>query len=79
MAAKQCPSCDTMIGESEKVCPKCGLDFEEFSDEALDKIQRANELIEKRKKNNQPPTPPTPEPEPRKKSVWDALKGRKTK
>jgi len=56
---KTCDSCDAVIGKSEKTCPKCGVDFEELED-AITTVSKAQAIIEKRKKAEQPPAPPAP-------------------
>jgi len=60
---KTCDSCDAVIGKSEKVCPKCSIDFEELED-TVATVTKAQAVIEKRKKAALPP--PSPEPEPKK-------------
>jgi hypothetical protein len=45
---KKCDACDQEIGASEKVCPKCEVDFEELED-AVATVSKAQEVIERRK------------------------------
>lgn len=49
MATKKCEACDQEIGESEKVCPKCGVDYEELED-TIKGLSVAETVREKRKK-----------------------------
>jgi hypothetical protein len=49
MATKKCESCDAEIGESEKSCPKCGVDFEELED-TVKTVDTATKVLEKRRK-----------------------------
>lgn len=60
---KECPGCDQVIGKSEKVCPKCGLDQEEI-EQHLTELQRAQEILRKRRKKTatKPVTEPVTEP-----------------
>lgn len=63
-----CPECDVTIGKDEKECPSCHVNIEEL-EEAISTVERANKVIEKRKRASVPPPPETPEPEaPKKKS-----------
>jgi hypothetical protein len=45
---KTCESCDAVIGKSEKVCPKCQIDFEELED-AVATVGKAQSVLAKRK------------------------------
>ena len=50
---KTCEACDAVIGASETKCPKCGIDFEELED-ALTSVEKANAILEKRRKAKEP-------------------------
>ena len=56
---KTCDSCDAVIGKSEKICPKCSIDFEELEETILS-VSKVQSILEKRKKAAEPPvvTPP---------------------
>lgn len=58
---KKCEVCDQEIGATEKVCPKCGTDFEEL-EEAVSVIELANKVTEKRRKARETPPPNEPPP-----------------
>jgi len=75
---RTCPECEQEIGETEKNCPKCGLDLDEFSEEILSNLDRGISIVEKRRKKKTPPEPPpAPKPQPQTKpNFWKAL-GRK--
>ena len=53
---KKCEACDVVIGKTETKCPACGVDLEEL-EEAVKVVERANAIIEKRKKAALPPAP----------------------
>lgn len=48
MSTKICEYCDQEIGENEKKCPKCNVDFEE-TEEIVSTVGRALTVIEKRR------------------------------
>jgi RNA polymerase subunit RPABC4/transcription elongation factor Spt4 len=56
---KVCESCDAVIGESEKECPKCKVNFEELED-AVTTVSTAQAVLAKRKAKEIPPPPPPP-------------------
>jgi RNA polymerase subunit RPABC4/transcription elongation factor Spt4 len=57
---KECSNCDAVIGKSEKTCPKCSLDLEELED-TVTAVERAQQILEKRRKKNEPaPAPEAP-------------------
>ena len=49
MATKKCENCDAEIGDSEKECPKCGINFDDLED-AISSLTVAQTVAEKRKK-----------------------------
>jgi hypothetical protein len=53
MATKKCEACDAEIGESEKDCPKCGVNFEEL-ETAVKTVTTAQAVAEKRRKAANP-------------------------
>jgi hypothetical protein len=53
MATKKCEACDAEIGESEKECPKCGVNFEEL-EVAVKTVTTAQAVAEKRRKAADP-------------------------
>lgn len=53
---KKCEACDATIGKTETKCPACSVDLEEL-EESIKVIERANAVIEKRKKAALPPAP----------------------
>jgi hypothetical protein len=53
MATKKCENCDAEIGESEKDCPKCGVNFEDL-DNAVSGYESARTISEKRLKAKNP-------------------------
>lgn len=55
---KVCENCEQEIGASEKVCPKCGTDFEALEQE-IGVIERAQKVLTKRNKVKETPTPET--------------------
>lgn len=62
MPTKVCLSCEKEIGESEKDCPACGVNLEELED-AVATVEKAQAILDKRRKPITPPVPePTPEP-----------------
>jgi hypothetical protein len=61
---KECPSCDAVIGKTEKTCPKCSVDLDELED-TLTTVEKANAILEKRRKKTLPLEPP---PAPKKKT-----------
>jgi RNA polymerase subunit RPABC4/transcription elongation factor Spt4 len=65
-----CDSCDTEIGKTEKVCPKCQANQEE-NDELADAVSKGSSIIKKREERankNKPAPAPAPEPEKKSKS-----------
>lgn len=50
---KTCDSCDAVIGKSEKICPKCSIDFEELEETILS-VSKVQSILEKRKKAAEP-------------------------
>lgn len=60
---KICDGCDKEIGVSETKCPACGVEFAEL-DETVTAVERAQAVIEKRRKRAEaaaaPPTPTVP-------------------
>ena len=71
---KNCEACDQQIGASETTCPRCGVVFAEL-EETVTAVEKAQTIIEKRRKAAQPPEP-QPQPQPAKKNIVAAL-GRK--
>lgn len=72
---KKCEVCEQEIGANEKVCPKCGTDFETLEEE-IKVVERADAVRSKRKAAAVPPAPPAPEPTQKKKSVFRSLSGK---
>lgn len=82
MATKKCEACDQEIGDTEKDCPKCGVNFEELED-AVKTVSTASTVIEKRRKAANPNCDKcgkpkhdgdcTPKPAPKKKSALSGL------
>lgn len=73
---KECISCDQVIGESEKVCPKCGVNQEEV-ELHLAELERAQNILRKRRKKatkqtTEPVTQPAKEPT-KKKGLFKGL------
>ena len=77
MATKQCPECDVELGSTETKCPKCNFDFEELSEETLERIEHANRVLAKRRKAKEDQEEAERRAkQPKKKNFWDSLKGR---
>lgn len=82
-----CPVCDTELGKTEKVCPKCGTDLETINEDVISNVERAMTVVEKRRKAKadadkvvQAEAKRKAEAEAaakRKPSFWDGLKGKK--
>ena len=74
--SKLCPNCEIELGDSEVKCPQCYLDLEAFDETTLANLEKAQAILEKRrvkKLESEPPPPPTP----KKRSIFDSLKGGK--
>jgi len=48
--SKKCPDCETELGDSEEVCPKCGLDLNAVDEKTLTLFERVVKIVDKRKK-----------------------------
>jgi RNA polymerase subunit RPABC4/transcription elongation factor Spt4 len=72
---KECEVCSQIIGSSEKVCPKCGTDFDALEDE-VKVVQRAQSVAAKRAKAIVPPEPPPPAKKP---SIFRSLAAKEKK
>jgi RNA polymerase subunit RPABC4/transcription elongation factor Spt4 len=69
---KKCIDCDAVIGDTDTICPACGVDQEEV-EMTVKAVERANRIIAKR-------TPkPEPQPEPIKSNPLASLLGKKKK
>ncbi len=69
---KICDACDAEISILEEKCPKCGIDFDEL-EETVASVSKAQEIIEKRKKNTALPEPPVVTPPAAKRNVLRSL------
>jgi hypothetical protein len=70
---KKCLDCDAEVGENEKECPKCHVVFEDVDQETSVVEKALARIAKKRKAARNPPTPPTPGPAPKKKSIFSSL------
>lgn len=57
--SKVCEACEAKVGKDDKVCPACGVDFEEL-EEAVSVVDRANKVLAKRNIKPQPEPLPAP-------------------
>lgn len=71
METKKCLECEQEIAVTEKKCPKCGADLETLEQEVA-VVERAQKLLEKKRKRETPPEPPAP-PVPEKSSIFASL------
>lgn len=78
MAAKTCDNCETVIGETDAKCPKCGVDIAELTED-MDALERTQTALERRRKRNTPAPEPKTEDQPpaRKGSFLRNIAGRK--
>lgn len=82
--SRTCPDCEIEIGITEEFCPKCGFDLSLFDESTLEKLNRAANVLEKRKKKKaeeeskkNPTKEPSPKPQPQKKTFFDSLRFKK--
>jgi len=47
--SKKCPDCETELGDSEEICPKCGLDLLAVDEKTLTLFERVMKITDKRK------------------------------
>lgn len=71
METQECANCNTQIGKTETICPNCKVNLEELED-AISTVDRAQTILEKRRKAALPPVPPVVQP-PVKRNVLASL------